>query len=174
MARRRGLGALLVTLGAVSATAGCQIPVSGWFGPAPMSSPSPASSPASPGSPGVAVPRLVAVARVVDGDTLLLGDGQRVRLLGVDACEASTPQGVAATAATEGFLGGGAVELGVEPGVDRDRYGRLLRYVSVPGRGDLGEFLVAFPHTGVYQGRNDASPAYRARLEARDDGRDCG
>ena len=122
----------------------------------------------------MAVQQLVAVARVVDGDTLLLGDGQRVRLLGVDACESYTPQGAAATAATEGFLGGSGVELGVEPGVDRDRHGRLLRYVSVPGRGDLGEFLVAFPHTGVYQGRNDASPAYRARLEARDDGRDCG
>lgn len=178
MARRRGLGALLVMLGAVLATAGCHTSMSGSLAPTPTPPPSsPASSPASPGavsgSSDVAVRQLVAVARVLDGDTLLLGDGQRVRLLGVDACEASTPQGVAATAATEGFLGGGAVELGVEPGVDRDRYGRLLRYVSVPGRGDLGEFLVAFPHTGVYQGRNDASPAYRARLEARDDGRDC-
>ena len=70
-------------------------------------------------------------------------------------------------------MSGGRVALGVEPGVDRDRYGRLLRYVEVPGRGDLGEFLVRFPHTGVYQGRNDASPAYRQRLAALDDGRTC-
>ena len=169
--------ALLVALGAVPATAGCQTSMPGWL--APTATSSPASSPASSGAGSgaasdVAVQPLVAVARVVDGDTLRLGDGQRVRLLGVDACEASSPQGAAATAAAEGFLDGSAVELGVEPGVDRDRHGRLLRYVSVPGRGDLGEFLVAFPHTGVYQGRNDASPAYRARLEARDDGRDCG
>lgn len=177
MPQRLGLGALLVTLGAVSATAGCATPVSGWFGRPPASSP--ASSPVSPeaasaGTSGIAAQQLVAVARVVDGDTLKLGDGQRVRLLGVDACEASTPQGSAATAATERFVDGRAVVLGVEPGVDRDRFGRLLRYVSVPGRGDLGEFLVAFPHTGIYQGRNDASPANRARLEAREDGRDCG
>lgn len=174
--RRLGLATVLVTLGVVSTTAGCAARTPGWLDPTATSSvASPGgSSRSAPSVPGVAVQQRVIVARVVDGDTLQLGDGQRVRLLGVDACETSTPQGSVATEATEAFLDGGAVELGVEPGVDRDRFGRLLRYVSVPGRGDLGAFLVGFPHTGVYRGHNDASPAYRARLEARDDGRDCG
>lgn len=172
--RRLALATLLVTLGVVS-TAGCATPSPGWLAPTGTSSvASPgASSRSAPSVPGAGRQGVI-VARVVDGDTLRLGDGQRVRLLGVDACETSTPQGPVATAATEAFLDGGLVELGVEPGVDRDRFGRLLRYVSVPGRGDLGTFLVGFPHTGVYRGHNDASPAYRARLEARDDGRDCG
>lgn len=180
--RRVGSAAAVLALGVACGVAGCETPVSAW--PVPPATSSPASQQAatpasasgsgSESGSGVAVQQLVAVARVVDGDTLQLGDGQRVRLLGVDSCESSTPQGPAATAATEQFVAGGAVELGAEAGVDRDRFGRLLRYVGVPGRGDLGEFLVGFPHTGVYQGRNDASPAYRARLEALDDGRACG
>lgn len=160
------LSALLV----VGVTAGCQAAGPGGLAEAPSAPPGPAGSAAA--AP-VGRQQPVGVERVIDGDTLLLTGGERVRVLGIDSCEASTPQGPTATAGARDFVGDRWVVLGVEPGVERDRFGRLLRYVSVPGRGDLGEFMVGFPHTGVYQGRGDASPAYRAKLAARDDGRVC-
>lgn len=97
--RRLGLATLLVTLGVVSTTAGCATRTPGWLAPTATSSvASPgASSRSAPSVPRVAVQQRVIVARVVDGDSLQLGDGQRVRLLGVDACETSTPQGPVAT-----------------------------------------------------------------------------
>lgn len=165
---------VLTALLVVCVTAGCEAPRAG--GSARPASPAlEAAPPVMEAAPPVMVgAQLVAVARVVDGDTLLLTGGERVRVLGIDSCETSSPQGAAATAAARGFVGDGAVVLGVEPAVERDRYGRLLRYVSVPGRGDLGEFMVGFSHTGAYRGRGDVSPAYRARLAARDEGRACG
>jgi hypothetical protein len=107
-----------------------------------------------------------------------------VRLLGIDSCEMDTYGGREAKAAAEAQLAGalgGSVTLTVQPGApDKDRYGRLLRYVSVGGV-DLGQYLVQFDHTGVYQGENDASPEYLRRLYAADlvyasnppAGRDC-
>jgi endonuclease YncB( thermonuclease family) len=122
------------------------------------------------------------VARVIDGDTFELADGRVVRVLGIDSCEMETPGGGQAKLAAQDVLLNTHVVLTAEPGVDTDRYGRLLRYVTTAGNGDLGEHLVRFDHTGVYQGRNDASEAYLARLYARDleyaarppSGRECG
>jgi len=109
----------------------------------------------------------VTVAKVVDGDTFTLANGDRVRVLGIDSCESDTPGGRDATAAAERLLRGSQVTLTAEPGVDRDRYQRLLRYVVVDGH-DFGEQMVRFDHTGVYAGANDASPAYLATLYASD------
>ena len=74
------------------------------------------------------------VARVVDGDTLLLEDGRRVRLLGVDTPETKHPErppepwGREATAFTEKAVAGRRIvlEFGDEP---TDRYGRVLAWV---------------------------------------------
>lgn len=120
------------------------------------------------------------VARVVDGDTvevLLRGHRVKVRVLGIDSCERDTPGGPRATRSARGFLPqGGEVTLAREiDAPDQDRWGRLLRYITLPGGTDLGIAMVSADHTGVYAGRrNDASPAYLARLrEADRDGRDC-
>ena len=65
-------------------------------------------------------------------------------------------------------LDGQAVSLRRGGSADRDRYGRLLRYVEVPGVGDLGRYMVADgAHTGIYQGGGDASPPYVASLQDR-------
>lgn len=117
----------------------------------------------------------VVVARVIDGDTFELADGRRVRVLGIDSCEAGTPGGRRATERAETLLiGAGVVTVTREPGVGTDRYGRELRYVQTDGI-DLGESMVVFDHTGVYSGRNDASDEYLARLRDLDraTGRDC-
>jgi len=41
----------------------------------------------NPSDPGITSPDIEYVQRVVDGDTLLLGTGERVRLIGVDTPE---------------------------------------------------------------------------------------
>jgi endonuclease YncB( thermonuclease family) len=124
-----------------------------------------------PGEPAGAG-QTVTVSRVIDGDTFVAG-GQKIRVLGIDSCEAGTDGGSEATAAAKGLLEGQQVVLRAQPGVDRDRYGRELRYVQTSG-GDYGDYMVGFDHTGVYQGRNDASPAYVAKLRSDDTtGRTC-
>jgi endonuclease YncB( thermonuclease family) len=77
---------------------------------------------------------LVALKRVMDGDTLLLSDGRRVRLIGVNAPELARrdrkaqPLAREAKQLAERFLAGGDLEL-VYDKSRRDRYGRLLAHV---------------------------------------------
>lgn len=71
------------------------------------------------------------VERVVDGDTVVLGDGSRVRLIGIDAPEADEPCGERATEALRDLVEHRVVTLGNPGSVrDSDRYGRLLRYLD--------------------------------------------
>ena len=77
------------------------------------------------------------VARVTDGDTLRLTDGRRIRLVQVDAPELRTEcWGEEAAQELAGLVPPGAtVELERDPRLDdRDRFGRLLRYVTRDGR----------------------------------------
>ena len=99
------------------------------------------------------------VVRIVDGDTLdVTGSDQvveRVRLIGVDAPESDTCEGRQATTALEARSPvGTAVTLTASPGLDRDRYGRLLRFVEHHGA-DLGYELVAGGYAiARYDGRD--------------------
>ena len=70
------------------------------------------------------------VARVVDGDTIVCADGERVRFLLIDAPEADQgPFGPAAAAFLRALLPRGA-QVRLETDVDPcDRYGRRLAYV---------------------------------------------
>jgi micrococcal nuclease len=74
------------------------------------------------------------VREVVDGDTLRLRDGTRVRLLQIDAPEAHGDRecyGQASRLALRAYAPVGArIRLEVDPRLDRtDEFGRLLRYV---------------------------------------------
>ena len=121
-----------------------------------------------------AAPAGVAVTRVIDGDTFEIAGGQRVRVLGIDSCEIGTYGGTQAKQSAEIALDGESVVLEQEPGVDRDRYGRLLRYVSTGYGSDFGESMVVQTHTGAARGDSDASDARLAELRERDSGgRDC-
>ena len=76
------------------------------------------------------------VARVTDGDTLRLADGRRIRLVQVDAPEPRTEcwGEEAAQELAEVVPPGTSVQLERDPGLDdRDRFGRLLRYVTRDG-----------------------------------------
>src|SRR5262245_55126126 len=82
------------------------------------------------------------VLRAVDGDTLVVRLGARdekVRLIGVDTPESVDPRrpveayGKEASAFTKRLAEGKSVRLQGETGTgDRDKYGRLLRYVLLP------------------------------------------
>jgi micrococcal nuclease len=80
----------------------------------------------------------VTVRRVVDGDTIELADGRRVRYIGIDTPEMvgadGEPEcyGPEAEARNRELVEGETVELG--RGIEnRDRFGRLLRYVFIDG-----------------------------------------
>jgi micrococcal nuclease len=78
------------------------------------------------------------VARVIDGDTLVLASGSRVRLVQIDTPEVGTGECFSRAAArtlAAMLPAGGSVTLVADPRLDRvDRYGRLLRYVFRDGR----------------------------------------
>jgi endonuclease YncB( thermonuclease family) len=92
--------------------------------------PPPTTPPAPPTT--IAAPT-VSVQRVVDGDTLELVGGQGVRLIGIDTPEVGQCGYAEATAALRSIVAGRAVVLLPGARDDRDRYGRLLRYVEVGG-----------------------------------------
>lgn len=77
----------------------------------------------------------VAVDRVVDGDTLVVTGGERVRLIGIDTPETKDPKrpvgcyGKEASAFTTSLLAGGTKVRLVGDAEQRDKYGRLLAYV---------------------------------------------
>ena len=115
-------------------------------------------------SPDLAsAPRVKArVVRAGDGDTIDVRIGSRkarVRLLGVDTGELGADDPVvrawakAAKSFTELALVGEEVELLSDPGSDdRDRYGRLLRYVLVgDGTRSHNESLVREGYACVYR-----------------------
>ena len=86
------------------------------------------------------------VSRVIDGDTVSLADGTRVRLLGIDCPEAprdgkaGEPFWREATETARGLCEGKAVQL--RYGAEQfDGYGRVLAYVIVDGVNVNAELL---------------------------------
>ena len=84
------------------------------------------------------------VARVVDGDTLVLQSGETLRILGVDSPEMDLGGGVAGYFAKESkqalkdLVGGRDIHW---KGARPDRYGRILARIDIP-EGDVGEIMV--------------------------------
>lgn len=124
-----------------------------WFRPPPDASPT-------------AQPGLFVVQRAVDGDTLLLEDGRRVRLIGVDTPETKHPElpvqpfGPEAAAFTSKMVGGKAVLLEFDK-ERRDRHGRILAYVYADDlflneeliRRGLGRAITRFPYSAAMKRR---------------------
>jgi micrococcal nuclease len=115
-----------------------------------------------------------AVSEVVDGDTVDLGDGRRVRLIGIDTPEKGECGWAEATTLLEGLVEGRTVVLVTGARSDVDRYGRLLRYVEVDGvdanlamiasgravaRYDSRDGYGSHPREAAYVQADDASPS---------------
>jgi micrococcal nuclease len=90
---------------------------------------------------------VILVERVVDGDTLVILGGDRVRLIGVDTPETHHPTKPAQPFGQEAFeftrriAEGKQVVLRFDPAETKDRYGRTLAYVYVDGQ-FLNEALI--------------------------------
>lgn len=104
-------------------------------------------APPSPGEPVVA--ETISVARVIDGDTLVLSDGERVRIENIDTAEmppkSRCPYEERMAVRAKARLGdlvaaGGSITL-TRTSRERDPYGRLLRRVRIDGA-DVGDQLV--------------------------------
>ncbi|KQP65251.1 DUF2510 domain-containing protein [Nocardioides sp. Leaf285] len=110
-------------------------------------------------------PRTYLVTRVVDGDTLELGDGTTVRLVGVDTPEVGECGSEKATALLSRLVLGARVDLR-RSDEDRDRYGRLLRYVDLTSgpRPDTGLRLI---DAGLAVARYDSRDGYGAHPRER-------
>ena len=72
------------------------------------------------------------VVRVIDGDTCVLQNGERVRYLGINAPESGDPQFNDATQANHNLVVGKEVQLELQD-PSRDIQGRLLAYVFLDG-----------------------------------------
>ncbi len=72
------------------------------------------------------------VVRVIDGDTLELASGEKVRLIGLDAPEIGEPCSLEAKRRLEELVLGKEVFL-VKDVSGRDKYGRLVRHVYLDG-----------------------------------------
>jgi endonuclease YncB( thermonuclease family) len=95
------------------------------------------------------------VTEVIDGDTLDVAGGERVRLVGIDTPERGECGYARASRALERQVLGRRVRL-ARSDEDRDRYGRLLRYVDVDGV-DAGLTLI---RRGLAVARYDSRDGY--------------
>lgn len=93
-------------------------------------------------------------ARAVDGDTIQLGNGRYVRLLGYDTPEVGQCGYAQATAKMASLLQGG-VKLTNQSG--RDRYGRILAYVTTNEGWDIGTAML---RNGLAIARYDSRDGY--------------
>lgn len=115
----------------------------------------------------------VVVKRVVDGDTLLLESGHRVRLIGVDTPETKHPDrpaerlGHSAYRFTSELVGDGRVRLEFDR-ERRDAYRRLLAYVYLPDGRMLNEEIIRAGYSEAkttFPYRNDRKRLFAAAEE---------
>ena len=76
--------------------------------------------------------------RVIDGDTIELADGRKVRIAEIDCPESNQPWGLQANQFLTSKIAGKPILL---QGDRADRYGRIIAHVSIDGE-DVGEALV--------------------------------
>ena len=78
------------------------------------------------------------VQRIVDGDTVYMRDGTKVRLHGIDTPERDQPYGKQATRNLDKLIGGKVFVLEK----DTDRYGRLVGVIYTPDGVNVNEAMV--------------------------------
>lgn len=96
---------------------------------------------------------------MIDGDTVVVrltnGREEKIRVVGIDTPETVDPRkpvqcfGPEASRRMHVLLDGRAIELQSKPDEDRDKYGRLLRYISSGGK-DIGAELIVEGYARSY------------------------
>ena len=107
-----------------------------------------------------AQPGLYPITHINDGDTIVVamnGKNETVRFIGADTPEVKDPRkpvqcfGEAASTHTKSLLTGKSVRLVSDPlDSDRDKYGRLLRYVILPDGTDYNAALIKDGYAFAY------------------------
>lgn len=104
----------------------------------------------------VATKTIIIVSEVIDGDTIRLSDGNKVRILGIDTPETKDPRkpvecfGQEASQKMIELVGGKEVTLIVDKTQDdKDKYGRLLRYVFIKDT-DIGAKMIKDGYAFAY------------------------
>lgn len=119
--------------------------------------------------PTSAPQQLILVTKVIDGDTIEIEGGEKVRLIGIDTPETVDPRrpvgcfGAEASAQTKALVEGKRVSFEGDI-TNLDKYGRQLRYVWI-GNLFVNEYLVRqgfaysypYPPDVKYQGLFDAA-----------------
>ena len=133
-----------------------------------------------PQVPGKSLPPVVSVSnqanakvvRVIDGDTikvLINNKEETVRLIGIDSPETVDPRkpvqcfGIEASNKAKEILNNQTVRLESDPTQgERDKYGRLLRYVFLLDRTNFNKLMISqgYAHEYTYKGN-----PYRYQLE---------
>ncbi len=114
------------------------------------------------------------VRRVIDGDTLVLADGRRVRLTGIDSPEKEEQCFVEAQEFLKYLVSGKEIELEFDA-EKRDKYARLLAYVFAEGKNvnlalvEQG-YAVSFPFEPNMAFASEFAAAERS---AREQGKGC-
>lgn len=106
--------------------------------------------------PKVEISSEITVSKVIDGDTIELENGQKLRYIGIDTPETVDPRrpvgcfGLEASAKNKELVEGKKVRLEKDVS-ETDKYGRLLRYVYL-GDTFINEYLVkeGFAKTSSY------------------------
>lgn len=111
-----------------------------------------------------------AVKKVIDGDTLVLADGEHVRLIGIDSPELHHPELPVQRFSREAadfmqkILNGQNVTLEIIPGGERDVYHRLLAYVYA-GKTMLNEEMIRNGYAFAYAKQAHPRLAHFMQLE---------
>lgn len=101
------------------------------------------------------------VTRIVDGDTIVVEGGQKVRLLGMDTDERGEPCYTEAKNVLAGLILNKEVQL-ERDGEDKDMYGRLLRWIWLDNK-LINEELVRL---GLAAARFEQPVHYQERIVA--------
>lgn len=99
----------------------------------PAATEAPATEPPTTEAPTAPAGNTVVVIKVVDGDTIDIAGGVRIRVIGIDTPERGACGADEATASLRSLIGDQRVTLVPGARDDSDRYGRLLRYLDVNG-----------------------------------------
>lgn len=101
--------------------------------------------------------------RVIDGDTFVLSDGNKVRLIGINAPEKGEPYSRIATRELSNIVLNKCLVL--EKGAsDKDKYGRLLRYIYADGK-FANEIMIEKGLAKAFSYGNDTKYAEIFRLD---------
>lgn len=106
----------------------------------------------------------IKVVRVIDGDTIELENGQKVRFLGIDTPERGCPGYQEAKKNMQDLVLSKRIVLVRDGNQDTDRYGRLLRYVDL-GDKDIGLEQIKDNYADARYDSTDGYPKHKREDE---------